>query len=67
MKLENVVPWGRNFEEYQNMFQLSKEDLQLEMISILEGKYAMDGVRDSVIVADTLCSHLYCSPLLHDG
>ena len=32
MKLENVVPWGRNLEEYQNMFLLTKEDLQSKKI-----------------------------------
>ncbi len=37
MKLENVVPWGRNFEEYQNMFQLSKEDLQSKILGCGDG------------------------------
>jgi len=32
VKLENVVPWGRNLEEYQNMFLLTKEDLQSKKI-----------------------------------
>ena len=32
MKLENVVPWGRNLEEYKNMFLLSNEDLQTKKI-----------------------------------
>jgi len=32
VKLENVVPWGRNLEEYQKMFLLSKEDLQSKKI-----------------------------------
>ena len=37
MKLENVVPWGRNFEEYQNMFQLSKEDLYSKILGCGDG------------------------------
>lgn len=37
MKLENVVPWGRNLEEYQNMFQLSKEDLQSKILGCGDG------------------------------
>ena len=27
MKLQNVVPWGRSFEEYREMFSLSDSDL----------------------------------------
>jgi len=37
VKLENVVPWGRNLEEYQNMFQLSKEDLQSKILGCGDG------------------------------
>jgi hypothetical protein len=37
LKLENVVPWGRNLEEYQNMFQLSKEDLQSKILGCGDG------------------------------
>ena len=37
MKLENVVPWGRNLEEYEKMFQLSKEDLQLKILGCGDG------------------------------
>ena len=32
MKLENVVPWGRNLEEYKNMFLLSSVDFQTKKI-----------------------------------
>ena len=28
MKLENIVPWGRSFREYKEMFILSKDDIQ---------------------------------------
>ncbi|NQY20225.1 MAG: SAM-dependent methyltransferase [Campylobacteraceae bacterium] len=37
MKLENAVPWGRNLEEYQNMFLLSKEDLNCKMLGCGDG------------------------------
>ncbi len=37
MKLENVVPWGRNLHEYQNMFQLSKKDLQSKILGCGDG------------------------------
>ena len=32
VKLENVVPWGRNLEEYKKMFLLSQKDLQSKKI-----------------------------------
>lgn len=37
LKLENVVPWGRNLEEYQNMFQLTKEDLKYKILGCGDG------------------------------
>ncbi|HFU75441.1 MAG TPA: SAM-dependent methyltransferase [Arcobacter sp.] len=37
MKLENVVPWGRNLQEYQNMFQLSQKDLQSKILGCGDG------------------------------
>lgn len=37
MKLENVVPWGRNLKEYKNMFQLSNEDLKSKILGCGEG------------------------------
>ena len=35
--LKNVVPWGRNLEEYQNMFQLSEKDLQSKILGCGDG------------------------------
>jgi hypothetical protein len=37
MKLENVVPWGRNFEEYKNMFLLSNQDLLSSILGCGDG------------------------------
>ncbi len=37
MKLENVVPWGRNLDEYKNMFLLSKQDLQSKILGCGDG------------------------------
>jgi hypothetical protein len=37
LKLENVVPWGRNLEEYQNMFLLSDTDLQSKILGCGDG------------------------------
>ena len=37
MNLENVVPWGRNLEEYKNMFLLSDEDLHSSILGCGDG------------------------------
>jgi len=37
MKLENVVPWGRSFAEYQKMFSLSQKDIQKKILGCADG------------------------------
>ena len=37
MKLENVVPWGRNLQEYKQMFSLSNQDLQSKILGCGDG------------------------------
>jgi hypothetical protein len=37
LKLENVVPWGRNLDEYKNIFLLSEQDLQLKILGCGDG------------------------------
>jgi hypothetical protein len=37
MKLEEVVPWGRNFAEYQSMFNLSATDLNAKILGCGDG------------------------------
>jgi len=36
-KLNSIVPWGRNLEEYQQIFSLSKEDLQKKILGCGDG------------------------------
>lgn len=36
-ELKNVVPWGRNLEEYVNMFHLSSNDLNRRIVSFGDG------------------------------
>lgn len=36
-KLDQVVPWGRSFEEYQRMFALSDADLRLRILGCADG------------------------------
>ncbi len=35
--LKNVVPWGRSFDEYVNMFALSDEDLAKKIVGCGDG------------------------------
>jgi hypothetical protein len=35
--LDQVVPWGRSFEEYRRMFALSDADLQLKILGCADG------------------------------
>ena len=37
MKLENVVPWGRNLDEYKKMFLLSTKDLESKILGCGDG------------------------------
>lgn len=37
MKLEEVVPWGRNLTEYQLMFDLSEQDLNSKILGCGDG------------------------------
>ena len=37
MHLDEVVPWGRNLQEYKHMFMLSPDDLNKNMISVGDG------------------------------
>ncbi len=36
-KLENVIPWGRSMEEYVNMFDLTPEELKLNILDCAGG------------------------------
>lgn len=37
MKLDNIVPWGRSFEEYRSIFALSEDDLQKRLLGCGDG------------------------------
>lgn len=36
-KLNSVVPWGRNMEEYRQMFQLDDNDMSKKIASFGDG------------------------------
>lgn len=37
MRLENIVPWGRNFDEYTKMFLLEENEKDLKFLSCADG------------------------------
>lgn len=37
MELDNVVPWGRSYKEYKEMFSLSEKDLNLKILGCGDG------------------------------
>jgi len=58
MKLKNVVPLGRSFDEYRLMFNLSKQDLDKEIISVADGPASfnaeMNAMRKEVVSIDPI-------------
>lgn len=44
MELENIVPWGRSFAEYQAMFKLSDSDLQKHILGCGDGPASFNSV-----------------------
>jgi len=47
-ELEKVVPWGRNLKEYQDMFNLSKNDLDKNIISFGDGPASFNSELNSL-------------------
>ena len=42
--LENVVPWGRSFEEYASMFKLTSSDLQKKILGCGDGPASFNSI-----------------------
>lgn len=42
--LDEVVPWGRSFEEYQAMFRLTAKDLDLRILGCSDGPASFNAV-----------------------
>ena len=57
--LDQVVPWGRSFEEYQRMFALTDADLGLKIVGCGDGpaSFNAEGTRRGVRV--TSCDPIY--------
>ena len=58
IKLEKVVPWGRNMDEYTSMFDLTPEDKKLTILDCAAGpssfNYEMTFQRYNVISCDPI-------------
>lgn len=56
--LSNVVPWGRSFDEYVNMFALSDEDLTKKIVGCSDGpasfNYTLTKKGGSVVSVDPI-------------
>ena len=61
MKLENIVPWGRNLSEYVAMFMLTNEDLNSKMLGCGDGPSSFNTEVDlndgSVVSVDPLYAY----------
>ena len=42
MKLSEVIPWGRSFDEYRRMFALSDDDLAGRILGCGDGPASFD-------------------------
>ena len=56
LELKNVVPWGRSFDEYQDMFMLTDADLQKTILGCGDGPASFNAIlakiNGSVVSAD---------------
>ena len=61
MKLENIVPWGRNLSEYVAMFLLTKDDLNGKILGCGDGPSSFNTEVDlnggSVVSVDPLYAY----------
>ena len=61
MKLENIVPWGRNLSEYVAMFLLTKDDLNAKILGCGDGPSSFNTEVDlnggSVVSVDPLYAY----------
>lgn len=46
-RLENVVPWGRSYDEYVAMFSLTKNDLESEILGCGDGPASFNSILSS--------------------
>lgn len=59
LKLENVVPWGRSLEEYSRMFDLSENDLKLNILDCAAGPASFNVEMHRQGYSVTSCDPIY--------
>jgi hypothetical protein len=57
--LAQVVPWGRNFDEYRRMFALTDEDLQSNILGCADGPASFNAEATRLGLRVTSCDPLY--------
>lgn len=58
-QLDQVVPWGRSFEEYQRMFALSDDDLRLRILGCADGPASFNAEADRRVIRVVSVDSLY--------
>lgn len=59
MDLANVVPWGRSFDEYQQMFGLSGDDLKKRILGCGDGPASFNAEATERACHVTSCDPIY--------
>ena len=57
--LAHVVPWGRAFDEYLKMFDLSDRDLQCRILGCADGPASFNSVATKLGIDVTSCDPIY--------
>jgi hypothetical protein len=57
--LDQVVPWGRSFDEYQRMFALTSDDLRLRIIGCGDGPASFNAEATRRGIRVTSCDPIY--------
>lgn len=57
--IQEVVPWGRNFDEYSHMFALSAEDLEGQILGCADGPASFHVEARQRGISVTSCDPLY--------
>ena len=60
VKLDNVVPFGRSFDEYVNMFALTEKELQRSILSVADGPASFNAEGTRLGYRITSVDPLYC-------
>lgn len=63
--LEQVVPWGRSFDEYRSMFALSSDDLAIRILGCGDGPASFNAEATRLGMAVTSCDPIYHWDAVH--